>query len=45
MSLWEITTSLIDKAAMLFAADDDESDSDRSKELAKRFDLSGALLH
>jgi hypothetical protein len=45
MSIWEITTSLIDKAAMLVVADDDESNFERSKELAKRFDLSGAPLH
>ena len=45
MSLWEITTSLLDKAAMLVVADDDESDFERSKELAKRFDLSGVPLH
>lgn len=45
MSLWEITTSLIDKAAMLIVADDDASNFERSKELAKRFDLSGAPLH
>jgi hypothetical protein len=45
MSVWEITTSLIDKAAMLVVVDDDESDFERSTELAKRFDLSGAPLH
>ncbi|MDE2280010.1 MAG: hypothetical protein KGK06_03840 [Xanthomonadaceae bacterium] len=45
MSVWEITTSLIDKVAMLVAADDDESDFERSEELAKRFDLAGVPLH
>jgi hypothetical protein len=45
MSVWEINTSLLDKVAMLVVADDDESDFDRSTELAKRFDLSGAPLH
>ncbi|HKT27490.1 hypothetical protein [Dyella sp.] len=45
MSVWEITTSLIDRVAMLVVADDDESSFERSKELAKRFDLSGARLH
>ena len=45
MRLWEITTGLIDRAAMLVVADDYESDFERSKELAKRFDLSGAPLY
>lgn len=45
MSIWEITTSLIGKAAMLVVADDNESDFERSKELAERFDLSGIPLH
>lgn len=45
MSVWEITTSLIDKVAMLVVADDDEGDFERSKELAKRFDLGGLPLH